>query len=734
MSVKLNPVSFELKVLHFIHRALRGRYLLLLALGVIVGGICGYAAHQLFPPTFRSEGLVRIHYELPDVGDSSTDQNRPMTSFDTFMQSQKLLISSHRIVEQISADPEWVAHYSIPDLDTYLAQRLIVDVKPKSELIQIAVRDIDANRAAIAVSAIVNGYKKIYASQNKDEARVQVLQQRIDTLNTNIKSLTPNIEEGVKQFGGNPDELEESARAELTTIRSAIRDVQMAIALYAKDGSPPPSAEKDSKLPDTTTRPTALALMSAEDIGAVDPVMARKLEERDRAGAELSRLLLGGYGESHKDVMAARDALDRAEENISDYAKRFRRLHAASLVGGIGGISGQAITAGKSLADLQASLAKLQRLHEQADTERQRLDASIGKFTGEQQQLKDLISERDQKLRRLEQLNEQKQIGDRLEIISTGSIPLSPDDKSRHYAIVAAAGAAGGSIPALVVVLLSALRRRLDDSQELEGQFLLQHPAILGIIPDLKTTTQEQLEGAALTVHHIRVLLQTQDPGARKTYLVTSATSGEGKTSLTLSLALSFAAARQRTLVIDCDLVGRGISRLMDAAGSEGVHETMEQRKIRGLIHHKSGVYFLPAGQPSRCDASTFSASRFRAVLSWAQKYFDIVLIDSGPILGSVEATVAATLVDGVIMTVARGQSRGIVSDATAQLDAIGVKVDGVVFNRAARSDFFRSSFGSSSRSSSAPADQRLVVSPELMTHLGPLVGAVASALPVESN
>src|SRR5205823_2619674 len=88
-------------------------------------------------------------------------------------------------------------------------------------------------------------------------------------------------------------------------------------------------------------------------------------------------------------------------------------------------------------------------------------------------------------------------------------------------------------------------------------------------------------------------------------------------------------------------------------------------------------------------------ALRIRKLLNEARKEFDIVIIDTGPILGSIEANILAHEVDGVILAVARGRERGMVRSAVRKLNSLGARPLGFVFNRAAPQDFERSPYSS---------------------------------------
>ena len=87
---------------------------------------------------------------------------------------------------------------------------------------------------------------------------------------------------------------------------------------------------------------------------------------------------------------------------------------------------------------------------------------------------------------------------------------------------------------------------------------------MIGVLPNLpkQLSDPEQADIAAHSVQQIRMQLQLE-ASAEKTQViaVTSPMPGDGKTSLAMSLGLSFAAARSRTLLIDFDLYGRGLTR-----------------------------------------------------------------------------------------------------------------------------------------------------------------------------
>jgi capsular exopolysaccharide synthesis family protein len=219
------------------------------------------------------------------------------------------------------------------------------------------------------------------------------------------------------------------------------------------------------------------------------------------------------------------------------------------------------------------------------------------------------------------------------------------------------------------------------------------------------------------------------DGGDRRVFAMTSASPGDGKTSLTLALGLSYAACGTRTLLIDCDLVGAGLSTRMNVHAAEGVLEAIANRSMLEYVRTTdiADVAILPVGSAHGYHASTLSPGALRRLVDEAKKHFDTILIDTGPILGSYEASLVCAAADGVVLAVSRGQSRPLVEKSLAHLNGIGARLAGVVFNRAQSNDFERSISGMSMRSVAAAGGSNGKGRP--VSASGESVGPVARAV-----
>ncbi|HEY7091286.1 MAG TPA: CpsD/CapB family tyrosine-protein kinase, partial [Tepidisphaeraceae bacterium] len=221
-------------------------------------------------------------------------------------------------------------------------------------------------------------------------------------------------------------------------------------------------------------------------------------------------------------------------------------------------------------------------------------------------------------------------------------------------------------------------------------------------------------------------------------YMITSACSGEGKTSITVALGLSFAASGYKTVMIDCDLVGRGLTRGYKADGIPGLREALGSGTARGIVKKTDhGPRLISAGNADSFSGWTLSPGAMANLIAEARHYYDVVIIDTGPVLGSVEAAIVAPEVDGVIVAISRGQQRTLVERALRQLGTIGAKPIGFIFNRARPRDFQYSAMHSSARMASVAGgtleDRIVPAQPESenseVASFGPLVRSVARFL-----
>jgi len=170
-----------------------------------------------------------------------------------------------------------------------------------------------------------------------------------------------------------------------------------------------------------------------------------------------------------------------------------------------------------------------------------------------------------------------------------------------------------------------------------------------------------------------------------RSLLVTSASPGEGKSTVAAHLAVAHAEQGHRTLLIDCDLRRPSVHRRFDLPGSTGLSNILvsdlpwQQAVIN--IPHIPDLDVLPAGPPSRRAADLIGRG-LEQLLDEAALQYDLVILDAPPLLGFAEPLQMAAVVDGVVVITRAGEtSRKAVASVLSALNRLRATVVGVVLN-----------------------------------------------------
>jgi Mrp family chromosome partitioning ATPase len=152
------------------------------------------------------------------------------------------------------------------------------------------------------------------------------------------------------------------------------------------------------------------------------------------------------------------------------------------------------------------------------------------------------------------------------------------------------------------------------------------------------------------------------DPG---TILITSASPQEGKTTVTLGLAMSFMFERDcRVVLIDADMRSPELSRRMKLSEELGLLDFLENEELEvaDIVYPTSvkGVYAVPAGRPRITAPELIASERMRTLLDTLHKTEEkrIVIIDSGSVLSCSETVSLATHAGQILFVTAKGQTK----------------------------------------------------------------------------
>jgi len=170
-----------------------------------------------------------------------------------------------------------------------------------------------------------------------------------------------------------------------------------------------------------------------------------------------------------------------------------------------------------------------------------------------------------------------------------------------------------------------------------------------------------------------------------RTVLVTSSGPQEGKTSTSVSLAITMAQGNNRTLLIDTDMRRPRLHRIFGLGTDLGISSVIIGAAGLGDAIKPTGVdnlWVLPCGPIPPNPAELLHTEAFRQLLSSASQLFDRVVLDSPPVNVVTDAAIIGTTVDGVLLVVRAGKTaREAARAARHLLSAIGARILGVVLN-----------------------------------------------------
>ncbi len=273
-------------------------------------------------------------------------------------------------------------------------------------------------------------------------------------------------------------------------------------------------------------------------------------------------------------------------------------------------------------------------------------------------------------------------------MISPATVPLAAAPPTKRQLLVLSFFAS-----CLIAVIAALVRDRLETgfrtAEQVEEETGL---SALGFIPRAKDrATALMLDDRdmpfAEAVNTVRGALQMADVAGRpKVVLITSALPDEGKTFFSVALARSVARVGGRSLLVDCDLRRPGVATTLGMVPQQGVAALVPGQGVAELVQRDESTQLdvITAAGARENVQTIVSSDALRALVNEARAHYDIIVIDSPPVLAVVDSRVLSLMADSVVMVVRwRRTPRMLVLQALKQLRVYGAKVAGVVVTQA---------------------------------------------------
>jgi capsular exopolysaccharide synthesis family protein len=169
--------------------------------------------------------------------------------------------------------------------------------------------------------------------------------------------------------------------------------------------------------------------------------------------------------------------------------------------------------------------------------------------------------------------------------------------------------------------------------------------------------------------------------------MITSAGPREGKSTTVANLAVSIAQAGKSVLVVDADLRNPTQHKLFGLDNGQGLSVALVQdQDYQQYIQETAvpGLLVLTGGPIPPNPAELVGSQRMKRLIKEVGEQFDMVLIDTPPVVAVTDAAILAQEVDGVILVLAAGEvNKDFAQRAKELLDKVGAKILGAVLNKA---------------------------------------------------
>ncbi len=169
--------------------------------------------------------------------------------------------------------------------------------------------------------------------------------------------------------------------------------------------------------------------------------------------------------------------------------------------------------------------------------------------------------------------------------------------------------------------------------------------------------------------------------------LVTSSVPGEGKTITAANLAVVFAQAGRRVLLVDADLRKPGVHRLFDLPNEHGLTTLLRGDGVAlDAVSHlteQENLRVMTTGPLPPNPAELIGSQRMRTVLASLQNSMDLVIVDSPPLQAVTDSAILSSVLDGTLFVIdAERSRRRSVRSARQALAKAGANILGAALNR----------------------------------------------------
>jgi polysaccharide biosynthesis transport protein len=698
-------------------RGARRYWWLVLMLWVVGSAGIGTAVYLKVKPSFKAYSIVRVVPASNDLyGVRTSGEN-----FDPFLQTLVNLVTSPNVLTAAGSERLAAGLLRVQtagDVVQELRKVITVGVIPNTYLIEVSMTSSNSYEAAVLVNAVVDAFIKSNEEFTDGMSKKQIdslqgylgeLRNQTDELELRWKELvakgdvdsffTNELNKNKKDGSKSSEDPGSSSRSvtmdEYKKVRGELVQVKLEL-MQAQAWLDSARAAAANKL----TNDTSLV----EDETRIN----QSIERRLKADPEVTGLAAKyqaaqtKVGDNQRIARSPNDpATVASQKRLASIQKEYWELHATKSRAFREEILGAAKGQGSD-QEVRDAVAQVEQLKIKQTTLTQhceKLELTSTKMATDSVDIALLLDKRESLRtmqeavnRRLEQLKFEAKGETRITQMNKAVASNTPiGDKRQMYLAMTPVGVLGTVLG--LIVLLEIRAGRVGDPDQLSSR--VKHEVFsIAPLPNIRPgddpnddKAEQRLARFVQSLDHLRVAIcEGGAPGGEgRCVMITSATGGEGKTTLSAHLAARCANAGTSTLLIDADMRRASLGRLLDIPVGTGLGDVLagDAELDEALITVQAGgFHFLSAGTPGRDPSRVLKSNRFSELLSRLRQTYDLVIIDTPPILPVADALIMGRWVDGAVVAARFDASRmPLVERANRQLALAGIPVLGVVVN-----------------------------------------------------
>jgi capsular exopolysaccharide synthesis family protein len=697
-------------------RGARRYWWLVLILWVIGTSAAATGIYLKIRPSYRASSLLRVEpaatdlYGLKGNGDS----------LGTFQETQVQLITSSNVLTSAGTNPKVASLEKIQtagDVVIELRKLLEVRVVSGTYLIEVGMTSNSPTEASTIVNAVVDAYLESNSEWSEGATRSQI--QKLENYMKDLETKSDDLERRWREYAskgdvdlrliekfqraGNAEKATESssgtstnrstisvenyknmqeellkAELDLTEAESWLEIVKKFMNKPATPAAAAPDEDRIKQLVDKKfmmdpeVRDLAQRMREAKSkVDAVKRVSAIKGDPAELKATRALRALETQYA----DLYATKEAMYREQMETPGGAGATPEVEAQQA-------EAKVLALRNRIATLKGKISKLD-----VETKRQATDeVEIALLTDRRSGIRAM---QEMVQRRLEQLKFEQKGEARIRLVHEAVPAGKPIADNRFkYLAMTPVGVLGTVLG--LIVLLEIRSGRVADPDVLSSR--VKHEVFsVAPLPEMKADAnderaEQKLARFVQSLDHLRVALcDGGQPGEGRCVMITSATGGEGKTTLSAHLAARCANAGTSTVLIDADMRRASLGRLLDVPVGPGLCDVLSgdlELEEALITVQAGGFHFLSAGTPGRDPSRVLKSNRLAELIGRLRRTYDLVIIDTPPVLPVPDALIMGRWADGAVMAARYDASRlPLVERANRQLAAAGIPVLGVVVN-----------------------------------------------------